>query len=84
MEANIILGRNMDTSYWILELKKSGASNINVLDYEYFGDPIQIDDVFYLSSHDLMEKIKSYDSRIYYKSLYIFPTLKKYNTTNSK
>ncbi|MFC3212218.1 hypothetical protein [Planomicrobium okeanokoites] len=84
MEANIILGRNIDTSYWILELKSSGASNINVLDYEYFGDPIQIDDVIYLSSYDLKEKIKSYDSIIYYKSMYIFPTLKNYKTLKSK
>lgn len=73
MIADVILGRNIDTSNWIKELKTNLNENIIVIDYEHTGEPETIEDIIYLSPLGAQEFLAKYDSINFYKSMYIYP-----------
>lgn len=73
MIADVIIGKNIDTSYWIRELKSNLHEYIFVVDYDYYIDPEIIDNVTYVSHIDAKNLLKKFDSVVYYKSMYIFP-----------
>ncbi|MEZ0481639.1 hypothetical protein [Planococcus sp. SSTMD024] len=75
MEANVILGNNIDTNVMVYKLKKRRATNIFVVDYDYYGNTKFLNNVTYTSSKDAVNLFEEFDSVIFYKSLYILPGL---------
>lgn len=73
MIAHVILGKNIDTLYWIMELKSNLYENIIVIDYDHYVDPLIIDEVTYLSDSDARKQLNKFDSVNFYKSMYVYP-----------
>lgn len=73
MHANVILGNNIDTIYWITHLKLIENENIIVIDYEYFGEPKLIREALYISAIEAKNYIENFDSICFYKSMYGYP-----------
>lgn len=78
--ADVILGNTIDTKLWIEDLFNNEADHIIVLDYDFHGERYHKDNVLYISSLDLYEYIKKFDTVNYYKSLYAYPTISNYLT----
>lgn len=76
MIVDVVLGVTVDTKIWILELRKSNAENIIILDYDYFGEPKLVDNIKVFSAYDTRKYIKSFDTVNFYKSLIGFPGMK--------
>ncbi|WP_416143616.1 hypothetical protein [Planococcus koreensis] len=72
MNVDVILGVNIDTEKWIYELRKKGAKNILVIDYDSENKWIN-EDVLYLSPNFAVEYIKKFNEINYYKSLCAYP-----------
>lgn len=77
MQADVILGINIDTQKLINELKEMLAENIIVLDYELFGDMYVIQNIIYISPNDIKAYLKRYKIINYYKSIYFYPGMFK-------
>lgn len=73
MIVDVILGVNIDTDHWIKELKAGGSDHVIVLDYDYFGEPIEKDSIIFFSIHDIKIYLRKFDSIYFYKSLYGYP-----------
>ena len=81
MIVDVILGKNIDTPFWIRNLSLSLREHICVIDYDYYGEPAMIDGVMYLSSVEAKEYLNKFDSVCFYKSIYIYPGI--YNLNSS-
>lgn len=73
MILDLILGRNIDTSQWVYELKGIGADYIAVLDYDLAEDYKVKENTTYISSNFAIKYVRNFDSVNYYKSLYVYP-----------
>lgn len=80
MIADVVLGNNIDTIYWVNDLKANGSENIILIDYDYIGELQMINGIVYISSREALAYIQKFDSVSYYKSIYILPRMSKHNS----
>ncbi|MEK6189413.1 MAG: hypothetical protein N2A99_00270 [Carnobacterium alterfunditum] len=73
MIIDIILGNNIDTKIWIQELRGNGADEVIVVDYDSTEEYEEIDGTSYMTPNYAKNYIGKYDTKNYYKSMYIFP-----------
>lgn len=73
MILSVILGVAIDTPMWIEELRENEADHIAVVDYNHTGEPVQQEDILYLSPHDAKIYMKKFDSVEFFTCFYGLP-----------
>lgn len=84
MILDVILGENVDTSFWIKKLRLNFSEHICVINYDYYGEPVFINGVMYLSVEEAKEYFKKFDSICFYKSIYIYPGMYSISSSQFK